>query len=163
MDFARLSGLARVKERTKQVAEREVHWGAERMTQSETIVTAWNNGAHHSSGAGYGVKLTIKDRDAYLRREWGRVEIYLPGRANPTKVNVEKDSLWGRQCRELISHEIGKWLLATGMPRGQGGCPQSSDSLRVRNARLNSDQSQTTVPLDCGCRRRLPVRWGKST
>ena len=121
IDFNRLSGLARVKERTKQVAEREVHWGAERMTQSETIVTAWNNGAHHSSGAGYGVKLTTKDRDAYLKREWGRVEIYLPGRANPTKVNVEKDSLWGRQCRELISHEIGKWLLATGMapwPRG---------------------------------------------
>jgi RNA 3'-terminal phosphate cyclase len=70
MDFDRLRGLARVNERTKQVAEREVHWGAERMTQSETIVTAWNNGAHHSSGAGYGVKLTTKDRDVYLRREW---------------------------------------------------------------------------------------------
>src|SRR5687768_7845400 len=89
MDFDPLSGLARVKERTKQVAERKVHRGAEGMTQSETIVTAWNNGAHHSSGAGYGVKLTTKDRDAYLKREWGRVEIYLPGRANPTKVNVE--------------------------------------------------------------------------
>ena len=123
MDFDRLSGLARAKERTKQVAEREAHWGAERMTQSEAIVTAWNNGAHHSSGAGYGVKLTTKDRDVYLKREWGGVEIYLPGRANPTKVNVEKDSFWGRQCRELISHEIGKWLLSTGMAPWPKGLP----------------------------------------
>ena len=48
------------------------------MPQSETIVTAWKNGAHHSSGAGYGVKLTTKDRDAYLKREWGRVENLSP-------------------------------------------------------------------------------------
>ena len=93
------------------------------MTKSEAIVTAWNNGAHHSSGAGYGVKLTTKDRDVYLKREWGGVEIYLPGHANPTKVNVEKDSLWGRQCRELISHEIGKWLLATRMAPWPKGLP----------------------------------------
>ena len=123
MDFDRLSGLARAKERTEQVAEREGHWGAERMTQIEAIVTAWNNGAHHSSGAGYGVKLTTKDRDVYLKREWGGVEIYLPGNANPTKVNVEKDSFWGRQCRELISHEIGKWLLSTGMAPWPKGLP----------------------------------------
>ena len=93
--------------------------------------------------AGYGVKLSTKDRDAYLRREWGGVEIYLPGRANPTKVNVEKDSLWGRQCRELISHEIGKWLLATGMAPWPRGLPQSSDWLRVRNARPISNNGAT--------------------
>ena len=133
------------------------------MTQSETIVTAWNNGAHHSSGAGYGVKLTTKDRDAYLRREWGGVEIYLPGRANPTKVNVEKDSLWGRQCRELISHEIGKWLLATGIAPWPRGLPPKFRFVARSERAFNSEQSQTTAPLDCGCRRRLPVRWGQST
>src|SRR5215211_7594407 len=93
------------------------------MDKDEVLVTAWNNGAHHSSGAGYGLKLTTRDRDVYLKREWGHIDLYLPGRADPAKVNLDKDSLWGRQCRELISRHIGEWFLNTGIAPWQRGLP----------------------------------------
>jgi hypothetical protein len=33
------------------------------------IVTAYNNGQHHPSGAGYGLRLSVKDRDKYFKRD----------------------------------------------------------------------------------------------
>ena len=32
------------------------------------IVIAWNNGGHHPSGAGYGLKISITDRNQYFNR-----------------------------------------------------------------------------------------------
>jgi hypothetical protein len=71
------------------------------------IITAWNNGAHHDTGAGYGFKVSIHDRDNYFSREWNEVTIYLEGVENPIIVNIDKKSFWNDQCRELISKEIG--------------------------------------------------------
>lgn len=78
------------------------------------IVTAWNNGSHHKSGAGYGLKLTIADRDQYFKREWGTVTLELEGYPKPVEVNIDKDSFWGPKCRELIGQEIGAWLRKNG-------------------------------------------------
>jgi hypothetical protein len=86
-------------------------------------VVAWNNGAHHASGAGYGLKMSAADRDAHIRREWGVVELYLPGRAEPARVNVNKESLWSGNCRELISREIGMWLIKNRMAPWPNGNP----------------------------------------
>jgi hypothetical protein len=86
------------------------------------IVTAWNNGKHHSSGAGYGLKLDPSDRDRYFRRAWGHVLIELPNGVRAT-ANIDKDSLWGAQCRELISKEIGRWLRSQGMAPWPGRRP----------------------------------------
>lgn len=79
------------------------------------IVTAWNNGAHHDSGAGYGLKVDRSDRDTYFLRVWGVAVIELPNAAL-VEVNIDKDSFWNDKCRELISMEIGRWLRQTGLP-----------------------------------------------
>jgi len=78
------------------------------------IVTAWNNGAHHASGAGYGLKVKAADRDAYFRRHWRTATIELPNGVCPV-LNIDKASFWSLSCRELISRDIGRWLLQTGL------------------------------------------------
>jgi hypothetical protein len=87
------------------------------MARQDFEVVAWSNG-----GTGYGLKISAVDRDAYLKRGWGSVDLYFPGSRQPTKVNVDKDSLWNKSCRELISKEIGAWFVANGLapwPRGK--------------------------------------------
>lgn len=74
-------------------------------------VIAWNNGKHHTTGAGYGLKISIRDRDRYFRREWQSVFVMLEGQAEPIEVNVAKSSFWSPVCRELIHAEIGGWML----------------------------------------------------
>lgn len=86
------------------------------------IVTAWNNGKHHKSGAGYGLKLSVADRDKHFRREWKSVFILLEGQDKPIKVNIAKPSFWSPACRELINVEIGRWLIKNGLapwPKGK--------------------------------------------
>jgi hypothetical protein len=85
---------------------------------SEFEVVAWSNGA-----TGYGLKMSAVDRDTYLKRDWGSVDLFLPGRADPVKVNVDKNSLWNRDCRELISKAIGTWLLNSGLAPWPKGHP----------------------------------------
>ncbi len=85
------------------------------MTRREFAAVAWNNGSHHASGAGYGLKISARDPDTHLKREWNSVDLYLPGRSQPTRVGVDS-------CRELISQEIGAWLISNGMapwPKGR--------------------------------------------
>jgi hypothetical protein len=40
---------------------------------------AWNNGRHHPSGAGYGVKLSAGDRDRWFQKDWAAIRIQVPG------------------------------------------------------------------------------------
>jgi hypothetical protein len=75
------------------------------------VVAAWNNGKHHPTGAGYGLKIPKRDRDVFFRREWGAIELHLAGREQPAVINIDKDSFWNHSCRELISREIGSWLI----------------------------------------------------
>ena len=75
------------------------------------IVTAWSNGKHYPSGAGYGLRLTIADRDLYFKRTWSNVLLELEGEGTSISVNTSKPSFWGPECRELISKDIGKWLI----------------------------------------------------
>ncbi|MBC2712652.1 MAG: hypothetical protein HGJ94_17195 [Desulfosarcina sp.] len=75
--------------------------------------TAWNNGSFHSSGAGYGFKVPIDDRDKFFRRSWGSVMVELPSNDEFIEVilNIDKESFWNDSCRELISKNIGQWLI----------------------------------------------------
>ncbi len=70
----------------------------------------WNNGARHASGAGYGLKITLADREEFFTRNWQTVILHLQGYAHPIEVNVAKASFWNRTCGELISKHIGIWL-----------------------------------------------------
>jgi len=86
------------------------------------IVTAWNNGQPYATGAGYGLKISRADRDLYFRREWKSVFVVLEGETRLVEINIAKASLWGSTCRELISAEVGRWLIKNGLapwPKGQ--------------------------------------------
>ena len=81
--------------------------------------TAWNNGS-----TGYGFKVAISDRDAHFDQSWDAITIELPTSAGFQSVtaNIKKDSFWGSTCHELISKEIGAWLIDRGdapWPKGQ--------------------------------------------
>ena len=76
-------------------------------------VTAWNNGSPSETGVGYGLKVSITDRDNHFQRVWKTVSITLPNGVK-TNVNIDKESFWNGTCRELISKQIGEWLLESG-------------------------------------------------
>ena len=89
------------------------------------IVTAWNNGRHHATGAGFGLKIRREDRDRYFKRTWKSVTIVLPDESEVGNLNIDKRSFWSDSCRELINSDIGRWLLASGhAPWAPGQPPQ---------------------------------------
>ena len=81
---------------------------------------AWSNGAHHSTGAGYGLKVSVQDRDRYFRPEWDVVLLEIPGEGT-TSVTLSA-SFW-RTCSELRSAAIGRWLLSAGRAPWPRGAP----------------------------------------
>jgi hypothetical protein len=86
------------------------------------IVSAWNNGQHYPTGAGYGIKISIEDRDTCFSKGWDCVVLELEDWDADVEVNVKKQSFWGATCRELISADIGRWLQASGLapwPKGK--------------------------------------------
>lgn len=76
--------------------------------------TAWNNGEHHRTGAGYGLKISEADRDRFLSRSWRTIFLAIPGFSQSTEVNISKGSMWDGPCRELIHSDIGQWLIREG-------------------------------------------------
>lgn len=74
------------------------------------IAKTWNNGHHHVSGAGYGLKISFEDRETYFNPKWQTVILHLAGYQKPVEVNVAKPSFWNRSCGELIKNDIGIWL-----------------------------------------------------
>lgn len=86
------------------------------------IVTAWKSSKHNKTGAGYGLKVTLKDRDRYFKREWKSAVLYLADPDVAVEVNVDKPSFWNTTCHELICKDIGVWLLGNGFapwPKGK--------------------------------------------
>ncbi len=75
------------------------------------IVSAWSNGNPRPTGAGYGIKVSIADRDFYFSREWPSVTLELEGDPNPVEVSISKKSFWSPICHELISARIGLWFV----------------------------------------------------
>lgn len=89
---------------------------------SSINVVAWNNGNHNKSGSGYGIKISVDDRDRLFNRAWKEIELDIKDFKDGVLINVAKPSFWGESCRELISIEIGRWLIRTKMapwPTGQ--------------------------------------------
>jgi|SRR5215831_10043276 len=82
------------------------------------IVTAWSNG-----GTGYGIKLSVNDRDRFFRTDWKSVTLEFEGLLATTQVSIAKKSFWTPECRELIKKEIGDWLQINGLDRWPKGNP----------------------------------------
>lgn len=87
------------------------------------IVTAWNNSEHHTSGGGYGVRVNAEDRADFFERNWKTVQINMEGSSAWIEMNVAKKSFWRKDCGELISKEIGKWLIKNGLAPWEKGSP----------------------------------------
>jgi hypothetical protein len=82
--------------------------------------TGWNNGAWHASGAGYGIKIDLDDRNHFFQKTWSDVQIELPSGVTTT-VNIS-ESFWSR-CSELRSQAIGQWMIALGLAPWKTGAP----------------------------------------
>lgn len=78
--------------------------------KEKMIVTAWNNGKHYPTGAGYGIKIKIKDRKAYFNKRWKYLVLILEGQDYGIRVNIDKKSFWDSVCGELCHKEVGLWL-----------------------------------------------------
>ena len=70
--------------------------------------TAWNNGAHHRSGAGYGLSVSAADRDRFFRRIWRTVRLRIDN-GEPFAVNIDTSGAG------VNLHTIGYILLAVGI------------------------------------------------
>ena len=73
------------------------------------IVTAWKNGRHNKTGAGYGFRLKIPDRNTVFKNDWESILLTLDDATEPFEVKITP-SFW-RRCCELRSKEIGLWLI----------------------------------------------------
>jgi len=101
-------------------------------------VVAWNNGQHHASGAGYGLKVDQADRDRFFDKSWDSVILVLPG-GSEVDINVAKESFWSDSCRELISRDIGQWLLETGNAPWPKGAPPKFELSPTSDNRFSLD------------------------
>jgi hypothetical protein len=107
------------------------------------IAVAWNNGKHHRSGAGYGLKLQTRDRDRYFHREWKTVFLELQGYPQPVEINIDKPSFWGPTCKELIHKQIGLWLMENSLAPWPKGKPPKlilRPMFEPRHFRLSKDE-----------------------
>src|SRR5438552_464999 len=91
------------------------------------IGTAWNNGAHHSSGAGYGIKFTRSDRDAVFNSS-SQVSLDLP---NGSHVQRVPSASFQEGCIEIRDSKIGRWLIGTHQAPWPRGNPPKFTVVRV--------------------------------
>jgi hypothetical protein len=85
------------------------------------LARAWSNGSPRSTGAGYGIRISIIDRDRVFDPGWPTIEIDL-GMLGCVTVALS-DAFW-RGCSELRSADIGRWLIGQGLaPWPKGGPP----------------------------------------
>lgn len=95
------------------------------------IVKAWNNGSHHADGNGYGIKISIHDRNLYFDSSWKTITVELEDDNELVEVNINKSSFWNKTCRELISKEIGKWLIEHHLDRWQYRQPPELELIKI--------------------------------
>ncbi|MCX5886413.1 MAG: hypothetical protein NT096_10975 [Proteobacteria bacterium] len=97
------------------------------------VVTAWNNGRHNESGSGYGIKISVADRDQHFQKNWKTILLRIDDQKKEIKINTNKKSFWGNTCRELIHKQIGLWFRQTKMAPWPKGTPPSLKLIHVSN------------------------------
>jgi len=97
------------------------------------IVTAWTDGHPSKTGSGYGLKLSIVDRDHYFKKSNKFAVLHLSGQTGTISVNTDKHSFWSPVCRELISKDIGAWLITNNMGKWTKGKPPKITMIPLGN------------------------------
>ena len=89
-------------------------------------VTAWSNGT--GLAGGYGIRVSMKDRDVYFDFAWDWVVVQLED-GKEAKCSLSC-SLWSdkrgtgkKPCIELRKAEIGRWMLEEGLAPWPAGRP----------------------------------------
>lgn len=79
--------------------------------------SAWTNGSPRGTGSGLGLQVSTVDRRRHFDPRWRHVLLELETNDAITEVraNVGKPSFWSPSCGELISAQIGQWLIAQGL------------------------------------------------
>jgi hypothetical protein len=72
------------------------------------IVSAW-----HDGGGGFGLRVPEDNISLFFRPEWSRVSIYLPGEAEPARINLT-ESFWST-APELRSSRIRSFFERHGL------------------------------------------------
>jgi hypothetical protein len=93
------------------------------MQAARIEVRAWSNGRPLPTGAGYGVRLSDRDRDEHFDPQWREVMVDLGG-GETVSVSLS-ESFW-RSCPELRSAAIGRWLLRNGLAPWPLGKPSAA-------------------------------------
>ena len=95
------------------------------MTTDSFTATAWNNSRWHTSGAGYGLRVSVADRDQFFKRNWRTVSLRLIAGSTviDAVANCAKESFWSEDCRELISQDIGRWIIGLDLSPWPKRCP----------------------------------------
>ena len=104
------------------------------MGNTSFVATAWNNGSWHRTGAGYGIKIPEPARDRFFNRAQSVVTLRLvasKGAVRIVRANSDKASFWDGTCRELISKEIGRWLIDNGLAPWPKGRPPKLGLVRI--------------------------------
>lgn len=102
-------------------------------------VIGWSNGQPLLTGAGYGVRLSDRDRDDYFDPGWHEVVLNLD-QGETVSVSLSK-SFW-RSCPELRSAAIGRWLLRSQLAPWPRGFPPALVLHHVTGNRFELHTSQ---------------------
>jgi hypothetical protein len=77
-------------------------------------VSAWNNGHFNASGAGYGIRVSKRDRGAVFEPSWNEVVIHAPTEHGFDPMTASLSASFWQDCTEIRSAEIGRWLIEHG-------------------------------------------------
>ena len=85
------------------------------------IVVVWSNGSpNYRTGSGYGIRIDQTDRDENFTRGWPSVSIEFEG-GDEVDISISR-SFW-KDCIELRSSSVGKYLLEHGLAPWEKGHP----------------------------------------
>ena len=79
------------------------------------IVTAWNNGQHHATGAGYGVKINAVTAIGISATSGDRSYLNWKARISLLRSILISRPFGMKYASELIKKEVGLWLLLNGL------------------------------------------------
>ena len=96
-------------------------------------VTAWNNGDFNQTGSGYGVRLSINNRDTIFQdHRWDTITLVIEGVEFEITLN---DTFW-TTCPEFRDQRIGQWLIRNNFGAWNFGEPPSVWLVRIGERRF---------------------------
>ncbi len=87
------------------------------------ITTTWNNGAHHQTGAGYGLRFQKADVRAHFQPHWVKVKFEATYGQHNQVFDLPLAATFYPKCHEIRSKQIGQWFQKIGINHWSKGKP----------------------------------------